>query len=445
MKKLLLLLLVPFGFYAQVGVNTSTPHSSSMMEINSTDKGLLIPRISIPNLNAAAPVAAPATSLLVYNTNATTGIGYYYWDSAKWVPLASTDDWDKTGNNIYNNNSGYVGIGTTSPTTKLHVESIGSASTLLNQTFETNSIAPLTTSGNANWITQTAVVQAGTYAAANGDINDSQSSTLTATVNVTNPSTVLSFYYNVSSETNYDYLRFYINGVQQAQWSGNIGWTVYTATLGLGVNTLTWTYSKDSSFSSGTDTAYLDGIIVTEPAPAALRVVDGNQATGKVLVSDATGNAKWQTLSTTSISNMPDMLSIQGLTIPICNSVNVGTTGSQVVDVRGVNTTVTWTILAKQVATSTATASGNTFALGPIQAERLQVRYDFSPALPVNPRSIIFSANNNTGMPDVFVLNYANKSASSVTINIGRQDYLAGFTNSPCWQGQFYFDLFMTN
>ncbi len=59
MKKLLFILLFPLIGFTQVGINTTTPDASSMLDITSTDKGLLIPRISIPNLNAAAPITSP--------------------------------------------------------------------------------------------------------------------------------------------------------------------------------------------------------------------------------------------------------------------------------------------------------------------------------------------------------------------------------------------------
>ena len=163
MKKLLFtLLLLPLILQAQVGINTTTPDASSMLDINATDKGLLIPRVSIPNLNAASPITAPATSLLVYNTNTTTGAGFYYWDGTKWTPFTGgTSHWTKVGNDIYNNNSANVGVGTTTPTTKFHVENIGAPGSLLNQNFETNTITPLTTGGSANWATQTTVKFAG--------------------------------------------------------------------------------------------------------------------------------------------------------------------------------------------------------------------------------------------------------------------------------------------
>lgn len=417
-----------------------------MLDINATDKGLLIPRVSIPNLNAASPITAPATSLLVYNTNTTTGAGFYYWDGIKWTPFTGgTSHWTKVGNDIYNNNTANVGVGTTTPTTKFHVENIGAPGSLLNQNFETNTITPLTTGGSANWATQTTVKFAGTYAAKSGTIADSQTTQMSHTIVIPAGGATLSFYYNVSSEVGYDYLRFYIDGIQQNQWSGAIGWTQQSYILAAGSRTLRWEYSKDSSSSSGTDSAYIDNITIVTAAPAAMRIVDGNQATGKVLTSDVSGNASWQSITNSSISDIPIMASVQGMIIPICNDVSVGTTGSFSTTIKGVPTTVSWEVLARQQKSASQLVSGNQLARAEVLAERLQVRYDFSPQLPFNPNGFIFSANNNSGHPDVFVLNYANKSQSSVTINIARVERFAEQSGANCWTGQFYFDAFITN
>jgi hypothetical protein len=447
MKKLLFtLLLLPLILQAQVGINTTTPDASSMLDINATDKGLLIPRISIPNLNATAPITAPATSLLVYNTNVTTGTGFYYWDGTKWTPFTGgTSHWTKVGNDIYNNNTANVGVGTTTPTTKFHVENIGAPGSLFNQNFETNTITPLTTGGSANWATQTTVKFAGTYAAKSGTITDSQTTQMSHTIVIPAGGATLSFYYNVSSESGYDYLRFYIDGIQQNQWSGAIGWTQQSYILAAGSRTLRWEYSKDSSSSAGTDSAYIDNVTITTAAPAAMRIVDGNQATGKVLTSDVNGNASWQSITNSSISDIPIMASVQGMIIPICNDVSVGTTGSFSTTIKGVPTTVSWEVLARQQKSASQLVSGNQLARAEVLAERLQVRYDFSPQLPFNPNGFIFSANNNSGFSDVFVLNYANKSQSSVTINIARVERFAEQSGANCWTGQFYFDAFITN
>ncbi|MGX7668946.1 hypothetical protein [Flavobacterium pedocola] len=445
MKKLLLLLMFSFTGFAQVGINTTTPNASSILDITATDKGVLIPRVSIANLNAAAPVTSPATSLLVYNTNAATGIGFYYWDGSKWNPLGSgTNYWTKTGNDIYNNNTGNVGVGTASPTNKLHIENAGSATSLLNQDFESNSIAPLTAGGSANWATQTAQKFAGTYAAKSGTITHSQLSFMSHTVNVPAGGATLSFYYRVSSESGFDFLKFYIDGVQQNQWTGTVGWTQQTYLLAPGSRTLRWEYSKDSSVSAGEDAGYIDNASITAAAPAAIRIVDGNQGIGKALVSDANGNATWQQLSASNIS-IPDMVTVQDLDIPACNFNAIGATGSIVRNIKGVSTTITWTVLEKQTtAGSTAVVGGYTVLLAPAYNEKLQVRYDFSPQLPFPPTGIMFSPYNTSEYPDTFTINYAAKSQSSMTVNITRVDTL-GDTSSNCWEGQFYFDAIIIN
>lgn len=446
MKKILFLLLFSGAVSAQVGINTTTPNASSMLDITATDKGLLIPRISIPNLNAAAPVTAPATSLMVYNTNVATGIGYYYWDSSKWTPFGGgISHWTKVGNDIYNNNTGNVGVGTTTPSTKFHIENAGVPTTVLSQTFEGNTITPLTTSGSANWATQTAQIYAGTYAAVSGNIGNNQNTSIQYSATIPSGGSTFSFYYKVSSESGFDFLRFYIDGVQQGEWSGDVNWAQFSTTLTAGSHTLTWTYSKDGSSIGGLDKAFLDNIIIASAAPAAIRIVDGNQSSGKVLTSDANGNASWQAITNTSITDMPLMASIPGMVIPICNDISSGSTGSFNVTIKGIPTTVNWEVLVKQTKSLSTNVSGVQVARAEVLAERLQVRYDFSPPLPFNPNGFIFSANNNSGHPDVFVLNYANKSQSSITVNIARVDRFAEQSGASCWQGDFFFDAFITN
>ncbi len=88
-----------------VGIG-ATPNASAKLEINATNRGLLIPNVALTAKNVAGPIAAPATSLLVYNT-ATAGVspnnvipGYYYWNGAAWVGFtgSNSNDWSITGN-----------------------------------------------------------------------------------------------------------------------------------------------------------------------------------------------------------------------------------------------------------------------------------------------------------------------------------------------------------
>ncbi len=90
--------------YAQVGINTTSPASGSMLDVNSANKGILLPRIALTATNSSSPITpAPTTSLLIYNT-ATAGAGatavtpgFYYWSGASWIPILS-NDWKANGN-----------------------------------------------------------------------------------------------------------------------------------------------------------------------------------------------------------------------------------------------------------------------------------------------------------------------------------------------------------
>ena len=67
MKRLILLLtIVPFFAKAQVGIGTSTPLASAQLEVASTTKGFLPPRMTATERNA---IASPATGLIIYNTS----------------------------------------------------------------------------------------------------------------------------------------------------------------------------------------------------------------------------------------------------------------------------------------------------------------------------------------------------------------------------------------
>ncbi|MDP1622362.1 MAG: hypothetical protein Q8M08_08475 [Bacteroidales bacterium] len=99
-----------FGF-SQVSINNdgSAPHASAMLEVKSTSRGLLLPRMTF-----ASRPAAPATGLAIYQLD--NGPGIYYYDGAAWqkMSLAAYDFWNPNGSDIYFN-SGRVAIGINSP------------------------------------------------------------------------------------------------------------------------------------------------------------------------------------------------------------------------------------------------------------------------------------------------------------------------------------------
>ena len=107
-----LLTLFSFSTYAQVGIGNTNPSESSLLDIRdagSNNKGLLIPRVSIGNLGLPAPVASPETSLLVYNTNATTGPGFYYWNGTGWMSIDGGKNWNLSGNALTNAGTDFLG------------------------------------------------------------------------------------------------------------------------------------------------------------------------------------------------------------------------------------------------------------------------------------------------------------------------------------------------
>lgn len=96
MKRVVLISLVLFLFskynLAQnVGINATgaTPDVSAMLDIVSSNKGLLIPRIALTGVNDAASIASPQTSLLVFNTGlgGLTPSGYYYNSGTTGAPV----------------------------------------------------------------------------------------------------------------------------------------------------------------------------------------------------------------------------------------------------------------------------------------------------------------------------------------------------------------------
>lgn len=66
------------------GIGTTSPNASSLLEISSTSKGILIPRMTLAQRNA---IASPATGLLIYQTNNTAG--FYYYTGTAWTAVSS--------------------------------------------------------------------------------------------------------------------------------------------------------------------------------------------------------------------------------------------------------------------------------------------------------------------------------------------------------------------
>jgi len=130
---------------------------------------------------------------------------------------------------------------------------------LVYEDFESGDFAnwPWMQGGNAPWTIDGGNAYEGAYSARSGSISDNQMSSMAITLYLVAGGD-LSFWYNVSSEAGFDYLRFYIDGAQQNSWSGSVPWTQATYAVSAGLHTFEWRYTKDSSVSSGSDAAWVD-------------------------------------------------------------------------------------------------------------------------------------------------------------------------------------------
>lgn len=328
--------------HSQVGIGTTTPHASSALDITSTSAGLLAPRMTQAQRNA---IVTPATGLLIYQTDSTPG--FYYYTGSAWVPFGSSG-WSLTGNSgttvgtnflgttdnqdfaIKTNNTeairvksdGKIGIGNTAPSTKIHITGTtipavaGGTSTLYSNDFTSGSITSVaagsntcTTAPNIWYVAATSPNASCTTCSGNRAYIEYSSSCTqnqtfsTASFTPTTTSVAISFNYG------YD---FYSGDSFTVTLFNTTTNTVAFTLLNLTADALNATYSSTKAVVAGNNYvlkfnytgsnawgAAVDNILVTETvAPVAgsytFRLEDGTQSAGKVLTSDANGNAYWK-------------------------------------------------------------------------------------------------------------------------------------------------------
>lgn len=182
-----------------------------------------------------------------------------------------------TGANGYEKNiTGYVSIGQ------------------ILETWETNSFDTYnwTAGGTLPWFIADTGAYEGTYCLKSGAITHSQTSSIEIELQVISPGTI-SFYRKVSCEddenNNYDYLAFYIDGIEKERWDGEQDWGMETYNVPAGIRNFKWVYVKDYSVNSGQDCAWIDfiefpSIYDTDP----VLVIDHAEIT-KSMYQDQTG------------------------------------------------------------------------------------------------------------------------------------------------------------
>ncbi len=154
-----------------------------------------------------------------------------------------------------------------------------------------------TQTGDANWIKVTDDYYYDNDSAKSGTITHNQLCSIETSISLTSPKE-LRFYWKVSSEVNYDYLKFYIGGTLQYQVSGEVDWQQKSYTLSPGWHTLKWTYAKDSSMSRGSDCAWVDKVELVETAPGGGSLA--NALDSSKLIFNTSGDSDWASQTTVS-------------------------------------------------------------------------------------------------------------------------------------------------
>ena len=105
---LLTLFTLTFSFAQNVAINAdaSLPNNSAMLDVKSTNKGLLMPRVALIGTDDVTTIASPAVSLMIYNTATTTGTtavtpGYYYRTATAWQKMMNVPNGTAAGQMLY--------------------------------------------------------------------------------------------------------------------------------------------------------------------------------------------------------------------------------------------------------------------------------------------------------------------------------------------------------
>lgn len=128
---------------------------------------------------------------------------------------------------------------------------------------------PWSFSDDADWIIDSLNAYEGNYCAKSGPINHLQSTSLSLAIDVPAEG-FIGFYKKTSSESGYDYIKFYIDDIQKSRWSGETDWSYTQYPVTPGTHVFKWSYTKDQGVVTGEDCAWIDNIAYHWEAPLVL-------------------------------------------------------------------------------------------------------------------------------------------------------------------------------
>ncbi|PHQ28774.1 hypothetical protein [Leeuwenhoekiella nanhaiensis] len=228
--------------YAQVGIGTTDPNPAAILDIQSDHAGLLIPRMALTGADDAATIASPVKGLIVYNTAATSTIseGFVFYDGSAWVDLG----WQLQGN--YAGANSFIG-------TLNDVPLVFKA--------ENKTIGFLRPNGAVGFGLNSSATAMSSFAIGNGAATNGSRSYALGSGATTSAADAFAIGTNAVADRQNTVI---LSGVNQ--------------NVGIGTSNPQAKFHLSGSF----------------------RFEDGNQASGKVLTSDANGTVSWQTPAATS-------------------------------------------------------------------------------------------------------------------------------------------------
>ena len=314
-------LLTFISGHSQVGIGTTSPSASSMLEIKSTNSGLLIPRINLTSSTDNTTIPSPVTSLLVYNTSSSADLtpGFYYWDGS-WKsisgsavpPVSGGNSWNLSGNNAIA--ADYMGTNNFYPIqfkvnnsdfAKFHPN--GGINIGYNSVANNNNSVAIGTSAQASTNNEAIALGAsanasGYQSAAFGYTSAASNNSAMALGHLANSSGYRSTALGYSARaTNNNGLGLGNSSNATGEQSLAIGHESNVS----GQNATAIGYQATTSqanaivLGSSTNTNNKVGIGTNSPderlhVAGSVKIVDGTQANGYVLTSDANGKSSWK-------------------------------------------------------------------------------------------------------------------------------------------------------
>ncbi len=324
--------------------------------------------------------------------------------------------------------------------TKAETSTVG----IIIEDFETGNFSSFPwIQSSVSWTIVNIGAYAGTYAAKSGAITHSQSTTLETTRILTTGGNV-TFYYKVSSESGYDYLKFYVDGVQQGSWSGTVDWTQASYALAAGTRVLKWEYMKDDSVDNGSNCAWIDNIIFPASTnlyayypPQNLTAIPGNSFVNLAWQAPAFGTPAGYKL----YKNSTFLATIAGLSYSDATVTN-GTTYSYYLKAiyNEGESAATPTVTATPTATDFVIIGTGTSSSGNTTASPINVYYqslhgqsvylasEFTAAGITGPISITHIGFNVTGLPTLAMPNFIVRMGHTTSTNVASWIAASGLT-----------------